>query len=212
MPGGWGMSMMWMRMPGQTWFASALSFQLMWLAMMVAMMLPSALPMFLKTRRKWSALCFMASGYFAVWLLVGIAIYPLGVKYMDLAMQSELFSRSVPLTSGAFLIVAGAIQFGRWKRIHLLCCRSPWGCTVSFIQSEPSFRLGCKQGLACCACCTAPMLILLVLGMMNPMVIALVTIVISAEKVLPRPEITSQVVGIAAIIAGGITIVASLAF
>ena len=48
MPGGWTISTMWMRMPGQTWFASAVSFQLMWLGMMVAMMLPSALPTFLK--------------------------------------------------------------------------------------------------------------------------------------------------------------------
>src|ERR1017187_10137520 len=44
MPGGWTMSMMWMRMPGQTWTISAAMFLLMWLAMMVAMMLPSALP------------------------------------------------------------------------------------------------------------------------------------------------------------------------
>jgi predicted metal-binding membrane protein len=51
MPGGWTISMMWMRMPGQTWAASATSFLLMWLAMMVAMMLPSALPTFLKTKR-----------------------------------------------------------------------------------------------------------------------------------------------------------------
>ena len=29
MPGGWTMSMMWMRMHGQTWFASAISFLLM---------------------------------------------------------------------------------------------------------------------------------------------------------------------------------------
>ncbi len=49
MPGGWTMSMMWMRMPGQTWSASAIGFLLMWLAMMVAMMMPSALPTFLKT-------------------------------------------------------------------------------------------------------------------------------------------------------------------
>src|SRR5882672_4021654 len=50
MPGGWTMSMMWMRMHGQTWFGSATSFLLMWLAMMVAMMLPSALPMLLRVR------------------------------------------------------------------------------------------------------------------------------------------------------------------
>jgi len=44
MPGSWTMSIIWVRMRGQTWFASATSFLLMWLAMMVAMMLPSALP------------------------------------------------------------------------------------------------------------------------------------------------------------------------
>ena len=42
------MTMMWMRMPGQTWIVSATSFLLMWLAMMVAMMLPSVFPMFVK--------------------------------------------------------------------------------------------------------------------------------------------------------------------
>src|SRR6266568_6127131 len=66
MPGGWTMSMMWMRMPGQTWFALATSFLLMWLAMMVAMMLPSALPAFLSTRRGPASLSVIAAGYFAV--------------------------------------------------------------------------------------------------------------------------------------------------
>src|ERR1017187_772778 len=51
MPGGWTMSMMWMRMPGQSWAAAAAMFLLMWLTMMVAMMLPSALPMLLNFRR-----------------------------------------------------------------------------------------------------------------------------------------------------------------
>ena len=58
-------------MPGQTWFASAISFLFMWLAMMM----PSALPMFLKTRRQRASLCYMASGYFAIWLAAGVEIY-----------------------------------------------------------------------------------------------------------------------------------------
>src|SRR6266568_3237376 len=66
MPGGWTMSMMWMRMHGQTWAASATNFLLMWLAMMVAMMLPSALPAFLSTRRGPASLSVIAAGYFAV--------------------------------------------------------------------------------------------------------------------------------------------------
>jgi predicted metal-binding membrane protein len=40
MPGGWTMSMTWMRMPGQSWPGSAASFVVMWTVMMVAMMLP----------------------------------------------------------------------------------------------------------------------------------------------------------------------------
>src|SRR5213594_3226963 len=95
MPGGWTISMMWMRMPGQTWFASAISFLCMWLTMMVAMMLPSALPTFLKTRRPWAFLCYMASGYFAIWLAAGIGVYALGVAFAAVAMRSELFSRAV---------------------------------------------------------------------------------------------------------------------
>jgi len=46
------------------------------------------------------------------------------------------------------------------------------------------------------------MAILLALGMMNPLVIIAVTLVIAAEKLLPRPAIVARLVGVAAIIAG----------
>ncbi len=45
MPGGWEMSMMWMAMPGQSIAGAAFTFLIMWLAMMIAMMLPSSWPM-----------------------------------------------------------------------------------------------------------------------------------------------------------------------
>ena len=41
MPGDWTMSMVWMRMPGQTWPGAAASFLGMWIVMMAAMMLPA---------------------------------------------------------------------------------------------------------------------------------------------------------------------------
>src|SRR5213080_3378487 len=50
MPGGWTMSMAWMRMPGQTWAGTALSFVTMWVVMMLAMMLPSLVPMLRRYR------------------------------------------------------------------------------------------------------------------------------------------------------------------
>src|SRR5450432_3674533 len=81
MPGGWTMSMMWMRMPGQTWPGAAASFLGMWVVMMVAMMLPSLVPML---RRYRVAICrtgetrlsrltaLVALGYFFVWTVFGM--------------------------------------------------------------------------------------------------------------------------------------------
>src|SRR5678815_6196376 len=50
MAGGWTMSMAWVRMPGQTWPGAASSFLGMWIVMMVAMMLPSLVPMLSRYR------------------------------------------------------------------------------------------------------------------------------------------------------------------
>src|SRR5262245_32048864 len=143
MPGGWTMSMMWMRMPGQTWAASATSFQLMWLAMMVAMMLPSALPTFLNTKRAPGSLSVMATVYFAMWLGAGVGIYALGLAVGAAAMRWENFSHAVPVLSSAALIAAGAFQFTRWKMTGLRVCRSPFGCGSVCPDRETNFRLGC---------------------------------------------------------------------
>jgi Predicted metal-binding integral membrane protein len=202
MPGDWTMSMMWGRMRGQTWFGSAMSFLLMWLAMMVAMMMPSALPMFLKTKRSWASLCSMASGYFAIWLIAGVGVYLVGIVFAAMAMRLEWFSRAVPWLLGATLIASGAIQFTRWKMTHLLRCRSPFGCAISCPQYETGFRLGCQQGVACCVCCAAPMTVQLVLGIMNPVVMIGVAMVIAAEKLLPRPALVARFVGASTIVAG----------
>jgi predicted metal-binding membrane protein len=174
----------------------------MWLAMMVAMMMPSALPVFLKTKRPSASLCSMAAGYFAIWLAAGVAVYAFGVAFGTIALQSESFSRAVPLLSAALLIAAGAIQFTPWKMTQLLRCRSPFGCAISCHGDETNFALGCRQGAACCVCCAAPMTIQLVLGIMNPLVMIVVAIVIAAEKLHPRPAIVARFVGISAMIAG----------
>ncbi len=52
MVSGWTMSMAWMRMPGQTWPRAAALFLGMWVVMMVAMMLPSLIPMLSRYRKR----------------------------------------------------------------------------------------------------------------------------------------------------------------
>jgi predicted metal-binding membrane protein len=51
MAGGWTMSMVWMRMPAQTWPGAAASFLGMWVVMMVTMMLPSLVLMLWRYRQ-----------------------------------------------------------------------------------------------------------------------------------------------------------------
>jgi predicted metal-binding membrane protein len=152
----------------------------------------------------------MAAGYFAVWLAAGVGIYALGVAFAAAAMRWESFSHAVPVLSSAALIAAGAFQFTRWKMTGLLNCRSPFGCVTACPERETNFRFGCRQGATCCLCCAGPTLILVVLGMMNPLVIVAVAVVIAAEKLLPRPEIVAGIVGIAAMVAGVATIMHKL--
>src|SRR5262245_29360274 len=51
MPGGWTMSMVWMRMPGQAWSNVAAAFLPMWFVMTMAMMLPSLVTMLWRYRQ-----------------------------------------------------------------------------------------------------------------------------------------------------------------
>ncbi|MBV9340177.1 MAG: DUF2182 domain-containing protein, partial [Acidobacteria bacterium] len=109
MPGDWMMSMMWMPMGGR--LSSAAIFTGMWLAMMIAMMLPSTMPMLLLYRRVVAfranraktaestprgfrvrtATFLLASGYFFVWTLFGVVAYTLGALLANAAMRSETF-------------------------------------------------------------------------------------------------------------------------
>src|SRR5262249_38720011 len=84
MPGGWTMSMAWMRMPGQTWPGAAAAFLAMWVVMMVAMMMPSLVPMLDRYRRavgragegRFGRLTTLAgAGYFLVWTVFGAAVF-----------------------------------------------------------------------------------------------------------------------------------------
>src|SRR5690242_323350 len=95
MPGSWTMSMVWMLMPGQTWLGAAASFLGMWIVMMVAMMLPSLTPMLWRYRQtvertseaRLSLLTALVGlGYFSVWILVGTAVFPIGVALATIEM------------------------------------------------------------------------------------------------------------------------------
>src|ERR1700687_1971016 len=132
MPGGWTMSMAWMLMPGQTWPGAAASFLGMWTVMMVAMMLPSLMPMLWRyrqavggpgERRLGRLTALVGAGYFLVWTVFGMAAFPVGVALAAVEMQQPELARAVPIAVGVVVLIAGSLQFTAWKAHHLACCR-----------------------------------------------------------------------------------------
>jgi predicted metal-binding membrane protein len=198
MPGGWEMSMMWMVMPGQTWVAAAVVFTVMWLAMMVAMMLPSAMPMLLLYRRAatfrkdahvGASLWLLGGAYFFVWTAFGVLAYAAGMTISWLAMRYRAVSVAVPPATAAALIAAGAYQLTPWKSACLEHCRDPMALVANHLERGRSgaLRLGLHHGVYCAACCWALMVIQLVLGVMNLGVMIVVAAAITLEKLLAHP-------------------------
>jgi predicted metal-binding membrane protein len=215
MPGGWTMSMAWMRMPGQTWPAAAASFLGMWIVMMAAMMLPSLIPMLWRYRhavgkdagtRLGRLTTLVGLGYFFVWTVFGMAAFPLGAGLAAAAMRLAALARSVPIAVGVVVLVAGALQFTRWKAHHLACCRGAPTCRHTLRpdtgSASSAWRHGLQLGLHCSYCCAGPMAVLLVLGVMDLRTMIGVTVAISAERLAPAGERLARISGAVAVAAG----------
>jgi len=231
MPGGWTMSMAWMLMPGQTWCSAAAEFLGMWIVMMVAMMLPSLTPMLWryrdavsrsgKTSTSWYT-TLAATGYFCVWSLIGLAVFPLGTALAAVAMQLHAVATAVPLLTGAVVVVAGAVQFTAWKARHLACCSALPLCRSLSVDAHAhadvhadadaaaAWRFGLRLGLHCCYCCANLTVILLVIGVMDLRAMVAVTMAITLERLAPAGEKLARAVGIA-IVGIGLLLIAEAA-
>jgi predicted metal-binding membrane protein len=217
MPGGWTMSMAWMRMPGQTWAGAAAAFLGMWIVMMVAMMLPSLMPMLWRyrqavdrtgeTQRGWLTVL-VGAGYFFVWSGFGMAVFPLGVALAALTMQLPALARAVPITAGMVVLIAGTLQFTAWKAHQLACCRqAPGHGHTLAADAGTAWRHGLRLGMHCSYCCAGPMVILLVIGVMDLRAMAIVTAAITVERLAPAGERIAQAIGAVVVVAGLVLIV-----
>jgi predicted metal-binding membrane protein len=212
MPGGWSMSMMWMRMPGQTWPGVATAFLGMWLVMMVAMMLPALMPMLWRYRRANAVTSHVHSGgltalvgaaYFFVWMLFGAIAFLVGAILTSLEMQLPLLARAVPDAIGAIVLVSGVLQFSAWKAHHLTCCRGmPDCCAARRADGRTAWRYGLRLGLHCVHCCFGLTTLLLVVGVMDLRAMALVTAAISLERLAPGGVRVARFIGVVVLAAG----------
>jgi predicted metal-binding membrane protein len=212
MPGGWTMSMAWMRMPAQTWAGAATSFLGMWIVMMVAMMLPSLVPMLWRYRqavgrtgetRLGRLTALVGIGYFFVWTVLGMFAFPLGVALAAIEMQQAALARAVPIAIGAVVLIAGCLQLTGWKARHLASCREAPGRGRTLpADAGTAWRQGLRLGLHCSRCCAGPTAILLVIGLMDLRAMAVVAASITVERLAPAGERVARAIGVVVVGAG----------
>jgi len=212
MAGGWTMSMAWVRMPGQTWPGAAASFLGMWIVMMVAMMLPSLVPLLWRYRQGVATTAEMrlglltglvGMGYFFVWTVVGMAAFPLGVALAAVGMRLPALARAVPIAVGIVVVIAGALQFTAWKAYHLARYREAPGRGRPLPpHAGTAWRLGVRLGLHCGQGSAGLTVILLCLGLMDVRAMAVVGTAITVERLAPAGERVARAIGVVVVGAG----------
>ena len=194
---------------------SAPLFLAIWVAMMVAIMFPTAAPMVLtfarvqagKRREEGSVVptwVFVAA-YLLVWSALGILAYGGAAVAEQLADRSMWLMDHAPRIGGAVLVAAGLYQLTPLKRICLAKCRSPLGFIMTAWRDGRggAFRMGVEHGLYCAGCCWLLFVILFPLGMLNVAAMAVITALIFAEKSLPAGGWLSWLAG-GALVAYGV--------
>jgi predicted metal-binding membrane protein len=186
---------------------------LMWGAMTLAMMLPSASPMILTyaeiadtASRKGEHVVspfMLAAGYTVIWLGFAATATLAQFVFTRAALIDAGMAPASGLFSGAIFIAAGAYQFSALKRACLHQCRHPFPFFFANWATTPRgvFRLGVRQGLFCLGCCWAMMLVMFAIGIMNVIWMAALGIVMTIEKIGTGKRFT-QGVGVMLIVAG----------
>jgi len=132
-----------------------------WVAMMAAMMLPGAAPAVLRRAQAdgMRAVPLFTGAYLAVWALAGVAVY-------------ALYRPHGTPAAGAVVIAAAVYELTPLKRHFRRRCHD-------------SVRSGFRFGLCCAGSSLGLMLMLVVLGVMSITWMAVIAILVLAQKLLP---------------------------
>jgi predicted metal-binding membrane protein len=145
---------------------------------------------------------------------------PLGFALAEAEMRYPALSRSVPTALGVVVLIAGLSQFTAWKAHHLACCRESSACARGYpreLRRDPAvaafgrgggrgrtlpadagaaWRHGMRLGLHCSCSSAGLTAILLVMGVMDLRVMAVVTTAITAERLAPAGERVARAIGV----------------
>ena len=164
---------------------------LAWQVMIVAMMLPSSLPLVRlfatvssNQRRPGVAMSAFLTGYAVVWSVFGALAFLGDALTHDTVDATPWLAAHPAVIGGGVLALAGAFQFSSLKDRCLKECRHPAGFLLPRYQrgTRAAFRLGRQHGLFCLGCCWAIMLVGFAAGVANLWWMAALTALMVFEK------------------------------
>jgi predicted metal-binding membrane protein len=186
-----------------------------WAVMMLAMMLPAALPLLLLYRTiarnrlrplvAAGGIVALLAGYLGVWTLAGLPVY----AYQLLTAVAGPILTVLP---GLLLLAGGVYQFTALKQGCHTRCSNPlfflmhtWRPGVT-----GAVRLGVLHGIDCLGCCAGLMLALVGLGMMHVAWMLMAAVIIFVEKTHPSGHRVARPLGLVLIVGGVVVLGASL--
>jgi predicted metal-binding membrane protein len=167
-----------------------------WGVMILAMMLPPALPLFRAVERLAGArsdgaslIAATATAFLLVWLSAGLGLWLAGTAAANAAALIPGASTWSRWASGGAVMLAGLYQFTPLKKACLTSCRSPVGIVMTHWNGRaPRFeaaRIGVHFGAVCVGCCWALMLLTLAVGTFAMPLMVVVSLFMLAERMLP---------------------------
>lgn len=198
---------------------SPLLFLAVWVVMMVAMMFPTAAPMILMFTRvqagkRVQGQAFVptwvfVAGYLVVWIAFGALIYGVAIAAERAGQRSAWLSTNAPRLGGALIVLAGLYQVSPLKRACLAHCRTPLHFVLTRWREgyRGALEMGLRHGLYCLGCCWLLFAILLPLGLMNVGLMALITLLIFAEKSLPLSPYARVAASVALVAYGALILI-----
>jgi len=185
----------------------------MWGVMMIAMMYPSSVPLFrmyadtldgLTKAKKAARVSVFMGTYAFVWAVTGIV--PLVVN--TVVPIAAIANQHSTLLFGGTLVLLSVFQLSPYKHRCLKYCRTPLG--FLFEYHRPGIRgaaaMSVRFSVFCVGCCWALFAVMVVVGSMNILWMAVITVVLSGERVVDWGDRLAKGVGVASGVGGGVFI------
>jgi predicted metal-binding membrane protein len=189
-----------------------------WTVMVVAMMLPTTLPIISTfhtiagTRGdRFSLVGLVVAGYIITWASFGVIIYLTYLLLHWLVNSTPVLKDNSWAAVPSLLILAGFFQFTSLKYRCLDKCRSPFSFVIEHWQGRKykwlALRLGIDHGIFCVGCCWALMLLMFIVGFGSVGWMFVLALIMAIEKNVSWGRRISTPLGIILISLGVILLV-----